>query len=144
MSRDGVGGLLPPADEAGLYLVPVKDVGPLSRAAAALRIPCLHVDLRDCVTKADFLDRLSAALGLPARVGRNWDALADALGDLRDPGAPGLVLLLSNSERMRTGSGDEFQTAMEVLESASAEWAARGGALWVFVALPPGEYDGAG
>lgn len=75
----------------------------------------------------------------PAHVGRNWDALADALGDLGRPGDPGMVLLLLNSGRMRRESGAGFQTAMDVLQAGSAEWAGRRCPLWVFVALEESE-----
>ena len=78
---------------------------------------------------------------MPPHVVRNWDALADALGELRAPGTPGQVLLLEHSEDVRDGARDEFKTAMEVLQSASAEWGERGVPLWTFVVLPEAEFD---
>jgi len=135
VTGDGAGGLLPPASEAGIYLVEEAEVGPLSEAAAACGVRCVRVDLHDSATREGFLDRISSALSFPAHVGRNWDALADALGDLGRPGDPGMVLLLLNSGRMRRESGAAFQTAMDVLQAGSAEWAGRRCPLWVFVAL---------
>jgi hypothetical protein len=127
-----------PPDEPGVYLVPEREVDPLARAAAARGIRCVRLDLLDCATKAGFLDRISGALGLPARVGRNWDALADAMGELRAACTPGLLLLVLNGARMQRDCGSEFQTAMDVLGASSAEWAGRGSPLWVFIAVPAG------
>lgn len=44
-------------------------------------------------TKQELLGAIADALSFPGWVGRNWDALADALGDLSwlPPGAYGLV-----------------------------------------------------
>lgn len=142
MSFSGVDGSPPPADEAGIHLVPEHEIGPLSEAAAARGVPCVRVDLDDCATKRGFLDRMSGALELPAPARRNWDAFADALGDLGRPGAPGLVLLLLHSDRIRRESPGEFQTAMEVLQAASTEWVGRRCLLRVLVALPVGGVDG--
>jgi hypothetical protein len=69
-------------------------------------------------TKRELLDAIAAALAFPGWAGRNWDALADALGDLSwlPPGAYGLVWrhprALPRADRV---------TALEVLgEAASA------------------------
>ncbi|MFI8293187.1 hypothetical protein EAO71_08050 [Streptomyces sp. ms191] len=43
------------------------------------------LDLHGVLDKDAFMDRCAAALGLPAWFGRNWDALADCLGDLPGP-----------------------------------------------------------
>jgi hypothetical protein len=129
-------GLLPPAGEAGVHLVPERDLGPLAAAAATQGLPSVRVDLRGCSTKAEFLQRMSGALGFPPGTVRNWDALADALGDLRRPGAPGLTLLLANGDLLRHASADDFQTALDVLQASAAEWADGRRLLWVFVALP--------
>jgi RNAse (barnase) inhibitor barstar len=146
LSADGKGSArLPPV--AGLHLVEERDVEPLAKTAAARGVPCVRLDLHRCSTKADFLARLSGALGFRPHAARNWDALADSLGDLRKPGAPGLALFLSNADRLREASAEEFQTALEVLEAASAEWAARGSPLWVFLVEPgatPSPTGGAG
>jgi hypothetical protein len=132
----GTEGLLPPAGEAGVHLVPERDLGPLAAAAATQGIPSVRVDLHGCSTKAEFLQRMSGALGFRTGTVRNWDALADALGDLRGPGAPGLALLLANGDLLRRAAADDFQTALDVLQASAAEWADGRCLLWVFVALP--------
>jgi RNAse (barnase) inhibitor barstar len=140
MSEHELASLLLRPDEAGVYKVPDHDIDALAEAAAADGIPCVRIDLRDVACKRDFLESLSSALDFPAHVARNWDALVDALGDLRRPATPGLVLLLQNTDRLRLESADDFQTGMEVLQSATAEWAERGRPCWVFVSLPDSEF----
>lgn len=43
----------------------------------------VHLDTSDVEDKAGFLDRAAAAFGFPGWFGRNWDALADSLSDVR-------------------------------------------------------------
>jgi hypothetical protein len=135
MTIGGNVGLLPPATEPGVHLVPEQDLGPLAAAAATQGIPCVRVDLGNCSSKADFLARVSGALGFRPGTVRNWDALADSLGDLRRPGAPGLALLLANGDLLRRAAAGDFETALDVLQASAAEWAEGRCPLWVFVAL---------
>jgi hypothetical protein len=134
-------GLLANVEDAGVYFLPDADVEELLEAAAVNRFPCLRINLRGCEDKADLLLRIAGVLEMPPHVVRNWDALADALGELRAPGTPGQVLLLEHSEHVRAVARDTFKTAMEVLQAASAEWGTRGVPLWTFIVLPEGEFD---
>jgi RNAse (barnase) inhibitor barstar len=99
------------------------------------------VDLRGCDDKASLLERLATALPLPAHFGHNWDALADALGELRGGDVPGVVLLLVHSDQMRRDATEDFKRAMEVLQGACREWAGRGVPFWAFVALADEEFE---
>lgn len=134
-------GLLANVDDAGVYFLPAPDVDELLEAAAVNRFPLLRVNLRGCADKADLLLRIAGVLEMPPHVVRNWDALADALGELRTPATPGQVLLLEHSEHVRGAARDEFKTAMEVLQAASAEWAAREVPLWTFIVTSEDEFD---
>ena len=51
----------------------------------------VHLDTTGVLDKAGFLDVCATAFDLPRWFGRNWDALADSLGD-RSTGEPELVL----------------------------------------------------
>ena len=51
----------------------------------------VHLDTTRVLDKAGFLDVCATAFDLPRWFGRNWDALADSLGD-RSTGEPELVL----------------------------------------------------
>lgn len=55
-----------------------------------------HLDTTGIGDKGALMDRLSETFGLPAWFGRNWDALADCLTDLRPE--PGVVLTWSGAD----------------------------------------------
>lgn len=134
-------GLLAQVRDAGVYFLPEDDIAELREAAAVNSFRCVRVDLRDCRGKPCFLARLADALHLPAHFGHNWDALADALGDMRAHDTKGLVIVLEQSEGLRREAVADFKVAMEVLQAASVEWAERATPLWTFVALPETEFD---
>jgi hypothetical protein len=134
-------GLLLQRNDAGIYFLPESDVDELAEATAVNRFACLRVDLRGCDDKASLLERLATALPLPAHFGHNWDALADALGELRGGDVPGVVLLLEHSGALRRSAAADFKRAREVLQGACREWALRGVPFWAFVALPDEEFE---
>jgi RNAse (barnase) inhibitor barstar len=137
-------GLLRQHEDAGVYFLPEADIEELAEAAAVNQFPCLRIDLREIADKGGLLAAFADALHFPEHFGRNWDALADMLGDLRSGDTRGLVLLLENSGRLRRHGIEAFKTAMQVLQGASAEWAQRRCPLWFFIALPNPEFDALG
>ena len=134
-------GLLTRLEDAGVYFLPEQDLDELLEAAAVNRFPLLRVNLHGCAGKQDFLLRLAGVLRFPPYVASNFDALADALGELCQPEAPGLVLLLEHSEDLRREAPADVKTAMEVLQAASREWAGHGRPLWTFLAMTEDEFD---
>ena len=134
-------GLLAQVRDAGVYFLPEDDIAELREAAAVNCFRCVRVDLQGCHDKSGLLVCLADALHLPAHFGQNWDALADALGDMRAHDTKGLVIVLEHSEGLRRDAVAVFKMAMEVLQAASSEWAERGTPLWTFVALPETEFD---
>ena len=141
MSITWFDGLLLQRQDAGIYFLPDADLDELVEAAAVNRFACLRVDLQACADKASLLSRLAQSLPLPAHMAHNWDALADALGEMRGGDVPGVVLLLEHSAALRREATEDFKRAMEVLQGACREWAARGVPFWAFVALPDEEFD---
>jgi len=133
-------GLLTQVDDAGVYFLPEDDVDELLEAAAVNRFACLRIELRDCRDKRGLLAQLAEALHFPAHFGHNWDALADALGDLRRGDVPGFVLLFEHSDALRRSATADFKAAMEVLQAACREWATRNTPFWCFIALPDDEF----
>ena len=134
-------GLLTQVNGGGVYFLPDDDIDELVEAAAVNRFACLRIDLRDCTGKQEMLLRLADALHFPAHFGHNWDALADALGELRRGDVPGFVLLLEHSEALRRAATADFKTAMEVLQAACRDWAGRRTPFWCFIALAESEFD---
>jgi hypothetical protein len=135
-------GLLAQVGDAGVYFLPEADVDELLEAAAVNRFPCLRVNLRDCVAPADLLLRVAGALQFPPP--GDFVGLASALRSLRVPGTPGLVLLLEHTEQLRAFAVEDFKAVMEVLQSASLEWARMQLPLWSFIALDETEFDAIG
>jgi|tagenome__1003787_1003787.scaffolds.fasta_scaffold17642567_2 hypothetical protein len=95
----------------------------------------LPLDLDGVTDKAGLMDRCARALDLPGWFGRNWDALADSLGDhtLWPEGAAedGLLIVVHNWRPYAESRPDEWETAREVF----AEAADRTPALTVALAL---------
>ena len=134
-------GLLQQRQDAGIYFLPETDLDELAEATAVNRFACLRVDLRGCEDKAGLLEKFADQLPLPPHFGRNWDALADALGDLRAGDAAGVVLVLEHSGALRRAASADFKRAMEVVQGACREWAGRGVPFWAFVVLPDAEFE---
>lgn len=117
----------------------LKDVS----GAGVYRLNCSLEALHDSVQRADFvlfeadiatahgkgevLAELARAIKAPDWFGHNWDALADALGDLSWQKAPGYVLLLRGEQ-----PGDEILD--EILKQTVEYWRLQGKAFWVFFA----------
>ena len=74
---------------------------------------------RAAASKAELLDAVADALDFPSWTGRNWDALADALGDLSwlPPGPQ--VLVWTAPERLRAADPTAYGTAVDVLREAA-------------------------
>ena len=134
-------GLLQQAEEAGVYFLPDADVDELLEAAAVVRFPLLRVNLRGCQDEADLKLRLSGALAVPPGRVKEWSELPAALQALRHADTPGQVLLLEHSEEVRAHARENFKQAMEALQAASVEWAARGLPLWSFIVLDEATFD---
>jgi hypothetical protein len=104
-----------------------------SRSATAALLPGLAragwstrvVDLAGSVDKAALLGTVGQALGFPAWVGRNWDAMDDALRDLSwwPAGARGRVIVIRGAGRASTATTRDREVLRAVLETAAARWA---------------------
>jgi RNAse (barnase) inhibitor barstar len=78
------------------------------------------LDLGGAADKAALLDRVATALTLPSWFGRNWDALADVLGDhqLMPEGAG--VLVVSGWRDFEARDPSAWATAVEIFDGAGA------------------------
>ncbi|MFE0649789.1 barstar family protein [Streptomyces sp. NPDC059534] len=89
------------------------------------------LDLTGVTDKAALMDRCAAALALPHWFGRNWDALADCLGDLPEP----VTLVVTGWQGYARTRPQEWRTAQEVFATAADERPTR---LSVLLALGEG------
>ncbi len=92
----------------------------LARAGWSARV----VDLTNVTDKAGVLDAFAAGLLFPAWVGRNWDALSDALRDLSwwHSGERGRAIILTGAGRLEPGLEPEWRTLCDILQEAADEW----------------------
>jgi hypothetical protein len=103
-------------------------------AADAVRLGASVVVLDPAATKAELLDGFARALEFPGWVGRNWDALADALGDLSwlPPGPK--VVVWADADALRARQPTAYRTALEVLQDGTERSALSGRPLTVLLA----------
>lgn len=126
------------AARSGVYRTP-SQADALRERAVADEFAWLEADLVDAHTKGNLLAALAAAGGFPASFGHNWDALADALGDLSWRPAAGYVLRMVNTSQAQRDLGTQWGTLLDVLRATAGEWKARGKPFVVLVddaALP--------
>jgi hypothetical protein len=76
------------------------------------------LDLTGVTGKPALMDRFARALDLPDWFGRNWDALADSLGDL-PTGERGLLLVVTGWQAYADACPEEWAVAREILDSAT-------------------------
>lgn len=115
---------LPPAEQNGLYAVPV-DVAPLRRAARDAGLAWHVVDLQRARGKRALFTAFAREFAFPATFGGNWDALADCLQDLSWQAAPGRIVLMRGAGVFATASPDDYSTLCEILEATARYWSGR-------------------
>lgn len=94
----------------------------LRRAAALAGFALFEADLAKVSGKDAFLAAVAQAIHAPEWFGHNWDALADALGDLSWHPAPGYVLLLRDGGETLGLNAEERATAMEIFVCTASFW----------------------
>ena len=83
--------------------------------------------------KAELLAALGRALEFPGWVGRNWDALADALGDMSWLPAGPKVVVWTGVEALRSAEPAAYRTALEVLRDGAKRSMVSGRPLTVLI-----------
>lgn len=122
------------SSDAGLYALVRGERAGIAACAHSLGFSLLVVDLAGCVDKAEFLDRMAAALHFPDWFGRNWDALADCLADMSWQPADGYVIILEHTEDLHRHAPAAFDTALQILTDAAHQHAAHDIPMWILIA----------
>ena len=135
MSDSGFDLGLDDPSRAGVYFCTNDDLRTVSVAARDAGLLTRSIDLRGCRSKATMLLRLSSALDAPTGSGRNWDALSDQLRDLSWLPAPGYALMFDDASDLRDADEASFDTLLDILREATAEWTQRDVPFWAFLAL---------
>ena len=116
--------------EAGAYQLNCS-VDELHEAAKEAGYILFECDLAGRHGKGEFLAAIAQAIKAPEWFGHNFDALADALGDLSWNDAPGYILLLRNGGET-LGLQNDHLIVTEIFASAATFWKSQGKAFWVF------------
>ncbi|MBA2078656.1 barstar family protein [Rhodanobacter sp. PCA2] len=123
----------------GVYFVDGADLDTMANAAAREELGVCRVDLAACRDKADLLDRMAAALPLPADFGGNWDALADCLRDPSWRPADGHALLFAHADALRQADAASFDILLGILDDAATFATEQDRPFFAFLALPDDE-----
>ena len=93
------------------------------------------IDVAGALDKAGILAAFAAGLSSPAWVGRNWDALLDALRDLSwwQPGERGRAIVVVGAGRLGDDLDGDWATLCDVLVEATDHWRATATPLGVLV-----------
>jgi len=123
-------------NEAGFYRLncPLND---LRAAVAQAGFVLFEADLAAVHDKDRFLTAVAQAIHAPDGFGNNWDALADALGDLAwsnvsGQPAPGYVLLLRNGGEAMGLPAADLGVATEILTETVSFWKSQAKPFWAF------------
>ena len=123
----------------GVRDIPAGLLPELIDAAERAGLRVARLALAGTHDKPTLLALFAAAMVFPDGRGGNWDALADALGDLSWLDAGGHVLVLDGTADLEKADHEVLATALDILAEAAAGWAMRGVAFQVFTcseALP--------
>ena len=117
---------------SGVYR-PTRGPDEIARAAKAAKLSIVKVDLGTVRGKSEFLARLAKAFKCPPYFGMNWDALNDCLTDLSWLDDNGWVVILFNGQDFAAKNQDDFNTAIDVLQTAAEYWHSQAKPFWIFV-----------
>lgn len=128
-----IAGLLRQPAAAGLYSIPRADSNTFISLAPGLQLRVVELDLAGCIDKASLLKRLSTAYRLPDWFGCNWDALADALGDLSWLPSDGYLTLVRGTGTLPHSIAADMTTLLEILRETAGDWTADGIPFWILI-----------
>jgi len=118
-------------DEAGAFRLNCS-VNELRAAAAQAGIALFEADLSAVQGKGEFLAAIAQGIRAPEWFGANWDALADALGDLSWQPSAAYVLLLRNGGDTLGLSAAEHEIATGIFSDTAGFWRSQQKPFWVF------------
>jgi hypothetical protein len=117
--------------EVGVYIINCE-LSDVRSAANEVGFTVFDADLATVQSKSEFLAAVAQAIEAPEWFGKNWDALADALGDLSWKPAPGYVLVLRNGLNTFNLLESDHEIAKEILDNTVSYWKTQHKPFWVF------------
>lgn len=128
---DNLASRLKNLDEVGVYTITCS-LSDVRSAAANAGYIVFDTDLSAVHSKGEFLAAIAQAVEAPGWLGKNWDALADVLGDLSWQLAKGYVLVLRNGGPDLNLAPHDHEIATEILQGTVGYWKEQGKPFWVF------------
>lgn len=109
----------------------VDAVAHLVRVGWSVRV----VDVAAVTEKATLLAAFATAVGFPDWVGRNWDALSDALRDLSwwEAGERGRAIIVAGAGRLEAPLDADWAVLCDILGEAAERWRSTATPLGVLV-----------
>jgi len=108
---------------ARVHVVPAADETTLRATLSAAGFHLVTVAGRAITNEATLLDEMARAFAFPEGFGGNWDALADALGDLASRPDPRLALLWVDADATLAADLQAFLSAVLLLDRTAADLA---------------------
>jgi RNAse (barnase) inhibitor barstar len=127
--------ILADVGRAGVYHMPHMDTAPIVAAAEDEGFATFRVDLAAASDKEQMLEAIGRALDFPEWFGRNFDALADCLGDMAWRPAEGYLVLLEHCDRIHGLAEQDFVATLQVFQQAADDWREQGIAFWCLVEM---------
>jgi len=131
-TMDALSKLLSDAKLSGVYR-PAQRPDVIARAAKAAKLSIVKLDLGTVQGKSALLARLAKAFKFPHYFAMNWDAVSDCLTDLSWLDFDGWIVVLLNGQDFAARNQEDFNTAIEVLQSTVEYWRSQDKPFWVFV-----------
>lgn len=112
-------------------------VGEAITLAAEAGVPLALIHGDRVRSKSDLLAEIADALAFPAYVGKNWDALEEALRNLSWRTGCGAVIVWMHPDALLDAAPEAWETAVAILRDVADYWAAEGG-VFALLAVAPG------
>ena len=119
-----VGRLIESADRWECVHFAARDEAGVFEGYAAKGFHVASIPGSALASDAELFDELALAFEFPDYFGRNWDAVADCLGDLEWLEAEGFVLIIDDVGGC--GLSEPYARLMQIWLSAAQEWSAEG------------------
>jgi hypothetical protein len=128
---DNLAARLKNLDEAGVYAITCS-LSDVRGAASEAGYTVFDADLSAVQSKGELLAAVAQAIHAPDWLGKNWDALADVLGDLSWQPATGYVLIMRNGGDTLHLDARDHEIATAILQDTVSFWKTQGKSFWVF------------
>lgn len=109
----------------------------IEKMAKMAKLAYFHIEGKKIEKKEQFLNHAAVAMHFPEHFGNNWDAFADCLEDLSWHDAKGYVVLYDHYDGLASHAHGQFDTLLEIFQSAVEYWREQGRPMLVLLRGKP-------